>query len=52
MPGTAKALTVCTVAALVVVTAYTVTLGGSGWLWFAWIVLVLITVGAVATKES
>jgi hypothetical protein len=52
MPGSAKAMTVSTVAALVLVTAYTVTLGGSGWLWFAWVVLGLVTVGAVSAQRN
>lgn len=49
MPGSTKALTVCTVTGLVLVTAYTVALGGSGWLWFAWVVLGLVTLGAATT---
>ncbi|MGH3314232.1 MAG: hypothetical protein ACRDP3_27220 [Streptomyces sp.] len=52
MPDSAKALTVCTVTALVVVTAYTVTLGGSGWLWFAWVVLGLVTLGAHTARRN
>jgi hypothetical protein len=52
MPGSAKALTVGTVAALVIVTAYTVTMGSSGWLWFAWVVLGLVTVGAVSARRN
>lgn len=52
MPGSAKAMTVATVVALVMATAYTVTLGGSGWLWAAWVVLVLATLGVVSTRRS
>ncbi|MFC4497104.1 hypothetical protein ACFPA8_23520 [Streptomyces ovatisporus] len=52
LPRSSKALTVGTVAALVLVTAYTVTLGGSGWLWFAWVVLGLVTVGVVTTQRD
>ncbi|SCK59092.1 hypothetical protein [Streptomyces sp. WMMB 322] len=52
MPRSAKALTVGTVAALVLVTAYTVTLGSSGWLWLGWAVLALVTVGALSTKRG
>ncbi|SCK51650.1 hypothetical protein H181DRAFT_04687 [Streptomyces sp. WMMB 714] len=52
MPRSSKALTVSTVTALVLVTAYTVTLGGSGWLWFAWVVLGLVTVGVVTTQRD
>lgn len=52
MPGAAKAMSVTTVVALVVVTAYTVGLGGSGWLWFSWVVLGLSTVGVISTRRS
>ncbi|WP_314173688.1 hypothetical protein [Streptomyces winkii] len=52
MPGSAKALTIGTVTALVVVTAYTVTMGASGWLWFAWVVLGLATLGAVSSRRN
>ncbi|MCC9737771.1 MULTISPECIES: hypothetical protein [Streptomyces] len=51
MSGSVKTLTVATVAALVVVTAYTAALGGSGWLWFGWIVLAGVTAGAVALRS-
>ena len=50
MPISAKAMTVCTVACLVVVTAYTVALGANGWLWFSWVVLGLATVGVIAIR--
>jgi hypothetical protein len=52
MSGSTKAMGVLTLIALVVVTAYTVALGSSGWLWFGWVVLVLITLGMAATRES
>jgi hypothetical protein len=52
MPGSTKTMTVSTVVALVLVTAYTVTLGGSGWLWFAWVVLGLVTLGLGAVREN
>lgn len=52
MPGATKSMAVCTVVALVLVTAYTVALGGSGWLWCAWIVLVLVTAGLFATQRD
>jgi hypothetical protein len=52
LPGSAKFMTVCTVVGLVVVTAYTVVLGSSGWLWLAWVVLVLVTVGVVSARGS
>ncbi|WP_202917934.1 hypothetical protein [Streptomyces taklimakanensis] len=51
MQETAKTMAVTTMAALVVITAYTVALGGSGWLWFAWVVLGLVTLG-LATARS
>jgi hypothetical protein len=51
MPGSTKAMGVITVGGLVVVTAYTVALGSSGWLWFGWVVLGLITLGMVATRN-
>lgn len=51
-PGAAKAMTVCTVAGLVVITAYTVAVGSSGWLWFGWVVLGLATIGLVVTGGS
>ncbi|MBN3931311.1 hypothetical protein IQ279_17010 [Streptomyces verrucosisporus] len=51
MPETAKAMTVTTVVALILVTAYSVALGGSGWLWFAWVVLGLVTLGVVTSRE-
>ncbi|MET9660480.1 hypothetical protein [Streptomyces sp. NPDC006510] len=52
MSGSTKAMGVLTLAALVMVTAYTVALGSSGWLWFGWVVLGLITLGMAATRES
>ncbi|WP_030675301.1 hypothetical protein [Streptomyces rimosus] len=52
MPGSAKAMAACTVGGLVATTAYTVALGSSGWLWFAWVVLALVTVGVVAARPS
>jgi hypothetical protein len=51
MPGSAKAMTACTVGGLVVVTAYTVVLGSNGWLWFAWVVLLLLTVGVLLVRS-
>ncbi|MFJ8851931.1 hypothetical protein [Streptomyces sp. NPDC102437] len=52
MSGSTKAMGVLTLTALVVVTAYTVALGSSGWLWFGWVVLGLVTLGMAATRES
>jgi hypothetical protein len=51
MPGSAKSMVILTVAALVLVTAYTVALGSSGWLWFGWVVLGLVTIGVAATDH-
>lgn len=51
MSGSTKTMGVITVAALVAVSAYTVALGSSGWLWFGWVVLGLITLGMAATRE-
>ncbi|MCT2593945.1 hypothetical protein LHJ74_29240 [Streptomyces sp. N2-109] len=50
MTGSAKTMTACTLTGLVVVTAYSVTLGGSGWLWFAWVVLGLVTLGVISAQ--
>lgn len=52
MPGSTKAMTVGTLVALVMVTAYTVALGGSGWLWLAWVVLGLVTLGMVSAQRG
>ncbi|WP_329201096.1 hypothetical protein [Streptomyces sp. NBC_01435] len=52
MSGSTKAMGALTLTALVVVTAYTVALGSSGWLWFGWVVLGLITLGMAATRQS
>ncbi|GGX78005.1 hypothetical protein [Streptomyces minutiscleroticus] len=52
MPGSTKAMGVLTVGGLVVVTAYTVALGGNGWLWFGWIVLGLITLAMVVSRNG
>ncbi|MFI7102202.1 hypothetical protein ACIBK8_22925 [Streptomyces sp. NPDC050161] len=52
MPGSARTMAVCTVSCLVVATAYTVALGGNGWVWFAWVVLALTTAGMVAARRA
>ncbi|MEK8142170.1 hypothetical protein NKH18_05275 [Streptomyces sp. M10(2022)] len=51
MSGSTKTMGILTVGALVAVTAYTVALGSNGWLWFAWVVLGLATLGMVATRD-
>ena len=48
MPGAVKAMAVTTATTLVLVVAYTVALGASAWLWFAWSVLLLCTAGLAA----
>ncbi|MET9293177.1 hypothetical protein [Streptomyces sp. NPDC003077] len=52
MPGSTKTMAACTVGGLVVVTAYTVALGSSGWLWFTWVILVLVTAAMLATRGA
>ncbi|MEF3116679.1 MULTISPECIES: hypothetical protein [Streptomyces] len=52
MPGSAKAMAAITVGGLVMATAYTAALGGSGWLWFSWVVLALVTIGIVTARPS
>ncbi|MEU0525129.1 hypothetical protein [Streptomyces niveus] len=50
--GSTKAMGILTVGALVVVTAYTAALGSSGWLWFGWVVLGLVTVAMIASRGN
>ncbi|PZH18019.1 hypothetical protein C1I97_04335 [Streptomyces sp. NTH33] len=50
--GSTRAMGVLTVGALVAVTAYTVALGGNGWLWFGWVVLGLITLSMIVTRGT
>ncbi|MFF8279083.1 hypothetical protein ACF05T_23645 [Streptomyces lateritius] len=52
MSGPTKAMSVITIAALVLTTAYTVALGSSGWLWFGWVVLGTVTIGMAAADGS
>ncbi|MFD3945463.1 hypothetical protein [Streptomyces sp. NPDC058579] len=52
MSGPTKAMSVITVAALVLTTAYTVALGSSGWLWFGVVVLLVVTIGMAAADSS
>ncbi|GFH34754.1 hypothetical protein [Streptomyces pacificus] len=52
MSGSTKTMGVLTVVSLVVVTAYTAALGGSGWLWFAWVVLGLVTLGMLVSNPT
>ncbi|MEV7426509.1 MULTISPECIES: hypothetical protein [unclassified Streptomyces] len=51
MSGSTKTMGMVTVGALVAVTGYTAALGSSGWLWFGWVVLCLITVAMAATRS-
>jgi len=50
MPGSTKAMGALTAGTLVAVTAYTVALGGNGWLWFGWVVLGLLTLAMAVTQ--
>lgn len=52
MPGSTKTMAGLTVGGLVVVTAYTVTIGSNGWLWFAWVMLMLLTIGTLASRGT
>ncbi|GAA3368625.1 hypothetical protein GCM10020367_07730 [Streptomyces sannanensis] len=52
MPGSTKTMGAVTVAALVLVTGYTVALGSNGWLWFGWVVLGLITLGMIVSRTD
>ncbi|MCF3101513.1 hypothetical protein IPZ58_07955 [Streptomyces roseoverticillatus] len=52
MPGSAKAMAGLTVGGLVVVTAYSVTIGSDGWLWFAWVMLSLLTIGTLVARRT
>ncbi|WP_225849672.1 hypothetical protein [Streptomyces sp. HPF1205] len=49
MPEPARAMGVCTVACLVLVVGYSVTLGASGLLWTSWVVLGLCAAGVALT---
>ncbi|WP_438484199.1 hypothetical protein [Streptomyces sp. S186] len=50
MPGSARAMAVCTVCGLVAASAYTVALGANGWVWGLWVVLALVTAGVVTAR--
>ncbi|MEU7565299.1 hypothetical protein [Streptomyces fradiae] len=52
MSGSTKTMGMLTLGALVLTTAYSVALGSSGWLWFAWIVLGLVTLGMAVAKDG
>ncbi|MGW4054731.1 hypothetical protein ACWENA_28305 [Streptomyces sp. NPDC004779] len=52
MSGSTKAMAYVTCAVLVLITAYTVALGSSGWLWFGWIVLGIATIGMAAADSA
>jgi hypothetical protein len=45
-------MAVLTVGGLILVTAYSVALGSSGWLWFGWVVLGLVTIGIMTTDHT
>lgn len=50
MAGSTRAMALGTVVTLVLVTGYSVTLGGDGWLWFGWVLLALATVTSAFTR--
>lgn len=52
MPDSTKTMGAFTIGSLVMVTAYTVTLGSNGWLWFGWVVLGLITLAMVLSRST
>lgn len=52
MPGSTRVMALCTLVSLVLVTAYTVALGGSGWLWFGWTVLGLATLASLLVRRT
>ncbi|MEV0122427.1 hypothetical protein AB0I16_12915 [Streptomyces sp. NPDC050703] len=52
MPGSTKTMGGFTIGGLVMVTAYSVTLGSNGWLWFGWVVLGLLTLGMVLSRGT
>ncbi len=52
MPGSARAMALCTVVMLVLITAYTVALGSDGWLWFGWAVLGALTAATLLTRRE
>ncbi|MEU8579466.1 hypothetical protein ACX9I7_30175 [Streptomyces sp. L500] len=52
MPGSTRAMAALTVGGLVLVTAYSVTIGSDGWLWFAWVVLGVATIGAMVARGN
>ncbi|MFJ9075291.1 hypothetical protein ACIRO3_08535 [Streptomyces sp. NPDC102278] len=52
MTGSVKTMAVMTLAALVAIGTYSATLGSNGWLWFAWVVLGLLTVAMAASRST
>lgn len=52
VPATAKTMFWLTMAGLILVTAYSVTIGSDGWLWFTWVVLGLMTIGTLAARRT
>ncbi|MEW2272223.1 hypothetical protein GTY41_29040 [Streptomyces sp. SID685] len=49
--GAIRTMGALTAGSLVAVTAYTVALGGDGWLWFGWVVLGLLTLAMAVTQS-
>lgn len=50
--GAVKGMAIATMVALVLASLYSVALGGSGLLWFAWVILGLLTLGLVTAENS
>ena len=52
MHGSTKTMGALTVGTLVLATAYSVTLGSNGWVWFGWVILAMATVSMVAASRG
>lgn len=52
LPGAVKGMTAATLASLIAASVYSVALGGNGLVWFAWVVLGLLTLGMVAAASE
>ncbi|MFD7920855.1 hypothetical protein ACFV3R_16720 [Streptomyces sp. NPDC059740] len=52
MSGSTRAMAVLTTGGLVAASAYSVALGGDGWLWFAWVVTALTTLGVAVSSRG
>lgn len=52
MSGPTKTMGAITFGALIAITTYTVALGSSGWLWFGWVLLGVVTIGMAAADSG